>query len=469
MPSRWIPLKLLVPIAGGLVLSVAILVFAEFGHRRLESASGAVADSFAVQASIHEVVSLVNAAETGQRGFLLTGRPEYLEPYTAALPHIEGALRRLRERAQTAGPEQRERVARLNNLVGKKLLELESTLLLYRTAGRDAAFELLGTDLGRRAMDEIRETADGLVNAERASLAVAVAGWQQDIDTSRLGMQVLTGITIALLLAVWILAGREMALRVRAQAQLAENQRRLEGLVEERTAELSELSDYLHEVSEKEKSRVARDIHDELGSILVSAKMDVSWVVARLVQEDPAGAARLDRVLATLDEGVEIKRRLIEELRPTLLDNLGLGAALQWQVGEVCGRAGLTCEVNVPDDDETEYPPDVAIALFRIVQEALTNTVRYAKASRVTVDLVRGLDDLTLTVHDDGIGIPPGALGNRLSHGLLGMRQRVRALKGEFSIVGVPGKGTTIEVQVPMAPPARGPHDDAAAKEAAPV
>ena len=408
----------------------------------------------------------MNAAETGQRGFLLTGRPEYLEPYTAALPHIEGALRRLRERVQTGSAEQRERVARLNNLVGKKLLELESTLLLYRTAGRDAAFELLGTDLGRRTMDEIRETADGLVNAERAGLATAVAGWQQDIDTSRLGMQALTGITIALLLAVWILAGREMALRVRAQAQLAENQRRLEGLVDERTAELSELSDYLHEVSEKEKSRIARDIHDELGSILVSAKMDVSWVVARLVQQDPAGAARLDRVLATLDDGVEIKRRIIEELRPTLLDNLGLGAALQWQVGEVCGRAGLACELNVPDDDdEGDYPPDVAIALFRIVQEALTNTVRYAKASRVSVDLVRDADGLTLTFHDDGIGIPPGALGNRLSHGLLGMRQRVRALKGDFSIRGAPGDGTTLEVRVPLTSLGT-PHADAAAEPA---
>ena len=449
MQSRRIPLKLLAPIAAGLALSVAILVFAEIGHRRLEAASGAVADSFAMQAAIHEVSGLVNAAETGQRGFLLTGRPEYLEPYTAAVPHIEGAMRRLRERVRNADAEQRERVARLNALVGKKLLELESTLLLYRTAGRDAAFELLGTDLGRRTMDEVRETADGLVNAERAGLATAVAGWQQDINTSRFGMHVLTGSTIALLLAVWFMAGREMALRMRTQTELAENQRRLEGLVESRTAELSELSDYLHEVSEKEKSRIARDIHDELGSILVSAKMDVSWVAARLVQADPPGAARLERVLATLDDGVEIKRRLIEELRPTLLDNLGLGAALQWQVGEVCGSAGLDCAVNVPDDDEVEYPPDIAIALFRIVQEALTNTVRYAKASRVTVDLARDAEAIHLVIHDDGIGIPPGAIDNRLSHGLLGMRQRVRALKGDFSIRGGPGEGTTVRVRVP--------------------
>jgi signal transduction histidine kinase len=465
MATRWIPIKLLVPLATGLAISIAILVFSELGHRRLEAASNAVAESFAMQAALHEVVALVNASETGQRGFLLTGRTEYLEPYNAALPAIEGAIKRLRELSRSRPPEQRDLVGRLNNLVGKKLLEMESTLLLYRTSGRDAALELLGTDLGRRAMEQIRDTSDSLINAERAGLAVANASWQQDIDTSRLGMQMLTGFTIALLLVVWYMSGREMALRNRAQGELAENQRRLEALVEERTAELSELSDYLHEVSEKEKSRLARDIHDELGSILVSAKMDISWVIARLAPPDAGAAERLERVLATLDDGVEIKRRLIEELRPTLLDNLGLGAAIQWQVGEVCSRAGLAGEVNVPeDDDDTQCPPDVAIALFRIVQEALTNAVRYAKATRIAVDLVRADDALLLTIRDDGIGIPEGALRNRLSHGILGMRQRVRALKGEFSIRGTPGKGTIVEVQVPAVASASPP--EAIASEA---
>ncbi len=464
MATRWIPLKLLVPLAAGLALSIAILVFAELGHRRLEAASNAVAESFAMQAALHEVGALVNAAETGQRGFLLTGRAEYLEPYTAALPAIDGALKRLRDLSRSRPPDQRDLAARLNNLVGKKLLEMESTLLLYRTSGRDAALELLGTDLGRRTMDQLRETAESLINAERAGLSVASASWHQDIDASRLGMQMLTVFTIALLLVVWYMAGREMALRNRIQAELAENQRRLEGLVEERTGELSELSDYLHEVSEKEKSRLARDIHDELGSILVSAKMDVSWVIARLAKADAAAAERLERVLATLDDGVEIKRRLIEELRPTLLDNLGLGAAIQWQVGEVCGRAGLACEVSVPDDDELDCPPDVAIALFRIVQEALTNVVRYAKATQVAVDLVRAGDALILTVRDDGIGIPDGALRNRLSHGILGMRQRVRALKGEFDIRGTPGNGTVVEVQVAV--PADGARTQQEAAEA---
>jgi signal transduction histidine kinase len=450
--KRWIPLKVLVPLAAGLALSITILVFAELGHRRLERAASAVNDSLAAQSAVNEVLVLASDAETGQRGFLLTGRKEYLEPYTAAIARMDSAIGRLRDRMAGRTSEERERVGRLTSLIGRKLAEMESTLALYRTSGRDTAFELVGTDIGRRTMDQIRTVGGEILDAERAGLSLATAGWQQDIERSRRGMQVLAAIAIGLLLVVWMLSGRELALRERARAALAEDQRRLEALVEERTGELSELSDYLQEVGEKEKSKLARDIHDELGSILVSAKMDISWVQSRLRGEDAALADKLGRALSTLDEGVEIKRRLIEELRPTLLDNLGLGAAIEWQVNEVCGRSGLACDLHVPEDDD--WPPEVSIALFRIVQEALTNVVRYAKAARVSVDLTRDPEGVTLVVSDDGIGIPEGALRNRLSHGILGMRQRVRALKGEFSIRGRPGQGTVIEVRVPLPVPA---------------
>jgi signal transduction histidine kinase len=152
-----------------------------------------------------------------------------------------------------------------------------------------------------------------------------------------------------------------------------------------------------------------------------------------------------------LDEGVEMKRRIIEELRPTLLDNLGLAAAIDWQVRQVCERAGLQCALNL-EDTEIELPPDVTIALYRIVQEALTNIVKYAKARHVDVDLVQSSEEVSLVIQDDGVGLPAGADTNVLSHGISGMRQRVRALGGEFSIRGKPRAGTTIEVNIPLKP-----------------
>jgi signal transduction histidine kinase len=142
-----------------------------------------------------------------------------------------------------------------------------------------------------------------------------------------------------------------------------------------------------------------------------------------------------------------MKRRIIEELRPTLLDNLGISSALDWQVRQACERAGLNCELNVAD---IELPPEVAIALYRIVQEALTNIIKYASARNVDVELLADDEGVSLIVHDDGAGLPSGVESSRLSHGIAGMRQRVRALHGTFKIGSRPGTGTTIEVFIPV-------------------
>ena len=217
-----------------------------------------------------------------------------------------------------------------------------------------------------------------------------------------------------------------------------------------RTVELSRAYRHLQAVQEAEKSKLARDIHDELGSILVSAKMDASWVQQHL-PDAPALMEKQSRLLSMLDEGVQIKRRLIEELRPTLLDNLGLCAALEWQTTEVCRRAQLTYHLQLPEEEPT-LSSEATIGLFRIVQEALTNIVRYAKAKNVWIDLSAQPDEVSLRVRDDGIGIPEKA-AHKLSHGLLGMRERVIALKGEFNIETAPGRGTSIVVRVPTAPP----------------
>jgi signal transduction histidine kinase len=142
-----------------------------------------------------------------------------------------------------------------------------------------------------------------------------------------------------------------------------------------------------------------------------------------------------------------MKRRIIEELRPTLLDNLGIASALDWQVRQACERADLACELNLAD---LELPPAVSIALYRIVQEALTNVVKYASARNVDVELLGDAQGVSLIVHDDGAGLPAGVESSRLSHGIAGMRQRVRALNGTFKISSRTGSGTTIEVYIPL-------------------
>jgi len=452
-----LPFKVLFPLVLGVALSMAILVFSELGFRRLEAANRTMATSLETQSTLHEILALIVDAETSQRGYVLTGQPEYLDPYRAALPRIDDRFSRLRQLvARQSTPEQADRVNRFNQLIGKKLAELEATLALYEKGGRDAAFELISTGIGQRTMDQIRATVATMAGDHSGSVSEDTARWTRDVEFARLGMQIMTGFTIALLLIVWILLRREILQREEKRRQLLAEQQRLETEVERRTGELSELSNHLQMVREEEKTRLARDIHDELGGVLVSAKMDVSWVEERLRHgsAEPEVASKLRRAQDSLDAGVALKRRIIEELRPSLLDNLGLGAAIEWYAHEMCDRAGIDLKINVPSDPP-KLPPAMAIALFRIVQEALTNVVRYAKAKKVEIDLVQAGDTLSLVISDDGIGIPEGAQNNRLSHGISGMRHRVRALRGEFSIHGTPGRGTMIEVTLPV------PSDDA--------
>ena len=450
-----LPLKLLLPLVLGMAASIAIALYAELGYRRLEVANRQMAAALELQATLHEALALVVDAETGQRGYLLTGKVEYLAPYNNALPKIDGAFSRLREMLVMHGTvEQRDTLGKLNVLVGKKLAELETAIALYKRSGEGAAQALLDTGIGRRAMEEIRAEIEGMAITQRQQLAAAVTRWSDDIAFARFGMQLMTAFTVALLLVVWFLSRRDAQRRAVNRREEAEAKRRLENVVEQRTAELSELSNYLQRVREDERAKLARDMHDELGGILVSAKMDVAWVDDHIrKQDEPQVTAKLERALQALDDGVQIKRRIIEELRPTLLDNLGLSAALDWQLHEVCDRAGLACTIDAPADD-SRIPPPAAIALYRIQQEALTNIVKYAKATTVSVDLGVSDDNVTLLIEDDGIGIPDGAQDNLLSHGIIGMRQRVRALRGEFSVSRRAAGGTIIEVNVPIAQPA---------------
>jgi len=448
---RLLPLKITAPLVSGIVLSIVVMVYATLGFNRLDLQNRSASGILETQAALVDMLLLIVDAESGQRGYLLTGNPEYLEPYKAATERYEHSFRELLRMDRAHGTiEQRERLARLSTLAGNKLFELESTIALFDGGNRDAALAVINTGNGKRTMDALRaEFAQLQLELER-QVTTGVQHWNDDIKFARLGMFMMTAFTVALLVVVWILARREIATREEQRRRVAGERDRLDQEVRERTAELAELSTHLHVIQETERAKLARDIHDELGSILVSAKMDVAWVQDRLRRNDPENSEKLERALGTLDDGVDIKRRIIEELRPTLLDNLGLSAALEWQLHEICDKAKIDCQICLPDADDSGLPPSQSIALYRILQEALTNVIKYAQAKKVDVNFALTSDQVSLTIEDDGVGIPERASDHRLSHGIAGMRQRVRAFDGEFSIARRPQGGTIIEVRLPL-------------------
>jgi len=225
-----------------------------------------------------------------------------------------------------------------------------------------------------------------------------------------------------------------------------ELQSELDALVEARTRELSSLSTHLLDFAEREKTELARKLHDELGGLLTAAKMDLSWLQSRL--DVPALQERLAQLGAVLDEAMDLKRQVVEELRPSLLDHFGLPTALRAYFDATCRKANLKCAIDI-DESVQSMPRSTAIVLFRIAQEALANVLLHARGKHAMLTLKTTPGLYTLTITDDGVGFDTKDPQFRWSHGLMGMRQRARSLSGTLDIQSTVGGGTTLLAQVP--------------------
>ncbi|ABE46189.1 PAS/PAC sensor signal transduction histidine kinase [Polaromonas sp. JS666] len=212
--------------------------------------------------------------------------------------------------------------------------------------------------------------------------------------------------------------------------------------------ELSAFAAAAHTIREGEKTRIARELHDELAQSLTALKMDAIWVRDQLPEGAQAAAAKLGDMLAMLDTTVAATRRIASDLRPLLLDDLGLGPAIEWLAQNFSQRSGVACTLSV--DDEVELHEPYATAVFRIVQESLANVAKHAEASRVEVKIERTVEAVTLRVADNGRGFSLAAPRNPNSLGLLGLRERAQLLKGAVTIDSQPGQGTRIDVRIPI-------------------
>jgi signal transduction histidine kinase len=214
------------------------------------------------------------------------------------------------------------------------------------------------------------------------------------------------------------------------------------------TEQLRELSARLQSVREEERTRISRAIHDELGQTLTGLKMDVAWLQGHLDPEQPALLAKTQAMSDLIDTTVQVVRRISTELRPGILD-LGLVATIEWQLQEFQTRTGIKSNL-ISTLEETTLDDDGSTAVFRILQEILTNVARHAQATQVAVILEETTEFLTLQVQDNGRGIAAGEVQSPKSIGLLGMQERARLRAGEVQFQGRPGQGTTVTVRLPL-------------------
>lgn len=245
--------------------------------------------------------------------------------------------------------------------------------------------------------------------------------------------------------------------RKRQQDELRDARDLLEQRVNERTADLSqaltqlrELQTHIEHVREAERTRIAREIHDEFGSLLVGLKMDVSWLEKRLVAE-PALRCKCQDMRGLIDRAVDNVGRLITDLRPAILDHQGLWATLEWQVRDFAETSEMACEWSI-DIAPGVHAPDgpLATAVFRIFQEMLSNVARHAHATSVAVRISATASDITLRVKDNGRGAPPSAFDRPDAWGMMGMRERSSHFGGWLHVDSQPGQGTQLILSMPL-------------------
>lgn len=393
-------------------------------------------------AQLGEVIFASADAESAQRGYLLTERKEYLAPFDAAKAKAYSAVDSLLADVEPLQPAQRQELLFVREYMDKKFYEMQVVLDAAATpAGKVQAVDMLRSDVGLEWMQKLRSLMAGIQQREQSAIATDIANWNRQVMINRILYGTTSAVNLLLVLLVGWLVSRDLIRRQRYAARLTEE-------IHGRTRELSELSQHLLQVRENEKADLARELHDELGGLLVAIRMDLAQLAKRIDLSPTDVQARWQRIQSALAAGIELKRRVIEELRPTLLDNMGLLEALRWHAGQVCMHAGIALQTVFPERDP-EISPLAATAVFRVMQEALSNVARHAAAHKVTLELRPVADGYCLTLEDDGRGIPDKA-ARPGTHGLTGMKYRMLSIGGTLEIGPVMPRGTRVTLNLPQ-------------------
>jgi signal transduction histidine kinase len=438
------------------VVCVLILVFNAFSMARnldgLKAANARQAQADRVSAKLQYVNLLVTDADSGLRGYFLSGSDTYLGPLRTAQRELGGQFTVLKD-LLADNPAQLKSLTQLQSLVTRRVDLMNQALEVYRHGGLDDIIAISRTQEDRGNMDEIRLQVVIMTGEQNELLGTRTAAFYDQYRRATLLGLGINFAALFVLVLFYNLIRRSFRARIYAEHALQQTNDHLESLVAARTEQLSVLSRHLIRVSEEEKARLARELHDEMGANLTAIGMHLASVGEHLKDSHPAQANMLARARATLVQTVELKRRIVEDLRPSLLDNMGLGAALESYCEDFGRMTGVDCDALI-DGFVDDAGPMQSIALFRITQESLNNVAKYAKAKHVVVHLAREGEAFVLEISDDGVGIPPDAMRRPKSHGLLGMRERAALLGGSLRVErGVNGIGTSVHACVPVTTP----------------
>jgi len=427
------------------VIVVAVLFFInDKNFDRSTAATLQIEESTKTLAVLNKLQGQIVDAETGQRGYLLSGNAQYLAPYTNSTIDINNSLDALRILV-TPMPRQAAIYELMVRHISRKLAELELTVRMRKDGNQDAWKYVLDTDIGQFQMNEIRKHLSELTDISEEKVILAKSQIQTTLVISRIGIALfaMTG-----LLAFYLYLRQNTLLvdtSLREKESLQRERDQIESLVKERTDNLAQLATHLQNTREDERGDLARAMHDEFGSLLTAAKLDVARLKSQLSSSVPDAEVRFTHLNSTLNNIVVMTRNIVEDLRPSSLSHLGLTSSLEILAREFEKQHNLTIAADL---ENVEISGNSQLTIYRLVQESLTNISKYAKAKNVALSL-HNLDTyISVQVRDDGVGFEKAKVDST-HHGLLGMQHRVEALGGKLVITSMPGYGTHILATIP--------------------
>ena len=396
------------------------------------------------RSALNELMQGMVDAETGQRGYLLTGNPSYLLPYNETLKTISQQLDQLRVIFTTDAVQLAE-FGVMSRHVSRKLVEMDLTIKMHDAGKEDAWRFVLTTDIGKNQMEAIRRQADILVAGSIRDIERGQIQVKRTLQLSRIGIAIMA---VGGLLAFYLYLLQTRVLLnsgIREQESLKRERDQLDLQVRERTVNLAELATHLQNVREDERGHLARELHDELGALLTAAKLDVARLKSRITPDQPEAIERILHLTETLNNGIALKRRIVEDLRPSSLSHLGLVASLEILTREYQERSGTALNTDL---ENVELGGAAQLTVYRLVQESLTNIAKYAEAKQITVSLQNQGGYALIEVRDDGVGFDPATVSST-SHGIHGMRHRVEAAGGKLTVTSKQGAGTCVLAVLP--------------------
>ena len=428
------------------LLASALIAVSEWSYQRAATAQAARVEQSRSHAAAQTVLARLVDAETAQRGYLLTGRTVYLAPYKDAEADVMAALQLLQNR-HPPGAMLSPLIDQVREPAAQRLSELKLTLALYEEGRHEAWRNIVLTDIGRDGMTALREATAALL------LVSESISDQTERDVSRalqIGRLAVLATALLGLLGVALYLHKKAALQRANQLHALARQQaqeQLEGQVRARTFDIGLVHQQQQNLRDDERLVLARALHDELGALLTAAKLDITRMRRLAKTGSPEMMARVQHLADTLDEGIAMKRRAVEDLMPSPLHNLGLRQAVEQLVDAFTQRCGLAVEAELADDmvvDATSRNVG-----YQLVKECLSNIERHAQASAVGLLMRQEDDALHIRISDNGKGFEP-LRSNLKSYGLKSLRYRLEMLGGKMDVVSAPGRGAEVSAWVPL-------------------